>query len=223
MIGMVRSFSAVVIMTAVFSLFPLSVMADEMSMPAHHDCMMAPPQQARVGEKAPDFALDAVIGTESGKEFKKIGLADYRGKWLVLFFYPADFTFVCPTEIKGFNEALPKFKGLNADVAAVSTDSKWSHLAWIKRGDLGDLKYPLLADFNKDVARRYGVLEERAGIALRGLFIIDPQGVVQYEVIHNTDVGRSVDETMRVLEALQTGSRCPLGWKAGQKTLGKGK
>jgi alkyl hydroperoxide reductase subunit AhpC len=100
-------------------------------------------------------------------------------------------------------------------------DSKYSHLAWIRRGDLGNLKYPLLADFRKEVARAYNILDEKDEVALRGLFIIDPQGVLQYQVVHNLDVGRSVDETLRVLEALQTGSLCPLGWKPGQKTLGK--
>lgn len=176
---------------------------------------------AKVSRPAPDFTLEAVVSTEAGKEFKTISMADYHGKWLVLFFYPADFTFVCPTEIKGFNENLKRFQELGAEVVGASTDSKFSHLAWIKRGDLGDLKYPLLADFNKDLTRAYGILEEGKGVALRGLFIIDPQGILQYAVVHNLDVGRSVDETIRVLEALQTGSLCPLGWKPGQKTIGK--
>ena len=176
---------------------------------------------ASVGIPAPDFKLEGVVGTDSGKEFKTLMLKDYNGKWLVLFFYPADFTFVCPTEIKGFNDNIDSFRKLNAEIVAVSTDSKWSHLAWIKRGDLGDLKYPLLADFNKEAARAYGVLDPEKGVALRGLFIIDPQGVMQYQVIHNLDVGRSVEETLRVLEALQSGGLCPLGWKPGQKTLGK--
>jgi peroxiredoxin (alkyl hydroperoxide reductase subunit C) len=179
------------------------------------------PAVARVGLPAPNFSLEAMVGTEPGKEFGRVSLADYRGKWLVLFFYPADFTHVCPTEIKGFNEGLATFKKLGAEVVGASTDSKWSHLAWVKRGDLGALKYPLLADFNKEVARRYGILDEASGVALRGLFIIDPDGVLQYQVVHNLDVGRSLDETLRVLEALQTGSLCPLGWKPGQKTLGK--
>jgi alkyl hydroperoxide reductase subunit AhpC len=174
-----------------------------------------------VGSPAPEFALDAVVSTTAGKEFKKISLADYRGKWLVLFFYPGDFTFVCPTEIKGFSDALDAFKKLNAEVLGSSVDSKYSHLAWIKRGDLGELKYPLLADLNKEVAQNYGILDTKEGVALRGLFIIDPQGIIQYQVVHNLDVGRSIEETLRVLEALQTGSLCPLGWKPGQKTLGK--
>ncbi len=179
------------------------------------------PAAAKVGQQAPAFSLEGVVGTEKGKEFGNVRLGDYRGKWLILFFYPADFTFVCPTEIKGFSEALDRFKELNAAVVAASTDSKWSHLAWIKRGDLGTLRYPLLSDFNKETARRYGILDEESGVALRGLFIIDPDGVLQYQVVHNQDVGRSVDETLRVLQALQTGSLCPLGWKPGEKTIGK--
>ena len=179
------------------------------------------PATARVGMPAPGFSLEGVVSTAPGKEFKTVSLSDFRGKWLVFFFYPADFTFVCPTEIKGFNAALEKFRALGAEVVGASTDSKWSHLAWITRGDLGDLKIPLLADFNKVTARTYGILQDEAGVALRGLFIIDPNGILQYQVVHNLDVGRSVDETIRVLEALQTGSLCPLGWKPGEKTLDK--
>jgi peroxiredoxin 2/4 len=175
------------------------------------------PLQAKVGEPAPNFSLDAVIG----KEFKKVNLGDYRGKWVVLFFYPLDFTFVCPTEIRGFNERLDAFNALNAVVLGASVDSKFSHLAWIKRGDLGDLEYPLLSDFKKEVAERYGILDIREGAALRGLFIIDPDGVLQYQLVHNLSVGRSVEETLRVLEALQTGELCPIGWHKGEKTLGK--
>ena len=175
----------------------------------------------QVGQPAPDFNLEAVVGTTPGKEYKQVDLKDFRGKWLILFFYPADFTFVCPTEIKGFNESIDSVRKLNAEVLAVSTDSKWSHLAWVKRGDLGDLKYPLLADFNKTTARIYNVLDYQTGVAQRGLFIIDPKGILQYQVVHNSDVGRSVEETLRVLEALQTGGLCPLGWKPGQKTLGR--
>jgi len=140
---------------------------------------------------------------------------------LVLLFYPADFTSVCPTEIRGFNESVEIFSKLNAEIVAVSTDSKWSHLTWVKSGELGRLKYPLLADFNKEMARQYRVLDEEAGVALRGLFLIDPQGVIQYQVVHNHDIGRSVDETVRALEALQSGGMCPLGWKPGKKTLSK--
>jgi len=178
-------------------------------------------QVAKVGEPAPNFRLDAWVGTTPGKEFKQISLDDYRGKWVLLFFYPMDFTFVCPTEIKGFNQALPEFEKLNTVVLGASTDSKYSHLAWVQRGDLGTVRYPLLSDIKKETAEKYGCLDEEEGVALRALFIIDPDGVLQYQVVHNLDVGRSVEETLRVLEALQTGSLCPLGWKPGEKTLGK--
>ena len=172
---------------------------------------------AMVGRRAPAFTAEAVVE----KEFRRVSLGDYAGKWVVLFFYPNDFSFVCPTEIKGFNSAIPTFRKLNTEVLGVSVDSKFSHLAWIQRGDLGDLSFPLLSDITKDMARRYGILDESEGTALRGLFIIDPQGTLQYMVVHNMDVGRSVEETLRVLEALQSGSLCPLGWKPGEKTLGK--
>jgi peroxiredoxin 2/4 len=185
------------------------------------DATGSAPHIAKVGEPAPPFVLDALVGTQAGKEFKKITLSELRGKWVVLFFYPMDFTFVCPTEIKGFNEALPEFNKLNAVLLGASTDSKYSHLAWVQRGDLGALKYPLLSDLKKETAISYGCLDDKEGVALRALYIIDPDGVLQYQVVHNLDVGRSVDETLRVLEALQTGSLCPLGWKPGQKTIKK--
>lgn len=173
--------------------------------------------QTKVGKPAPTFALESVLN----REFKNVRLVDYRGKWVVLFFYPLDFTFVCPTEITGFDKALDAFKKLNAVVLGASVDSKYSHLAWIERGDLGALRFPLLSDITKEVARSYGILDEEQGIALRALFIIDPNGNLQYQVVHNLSVGRNVDEVLRVLQALQTGELCPLGWKPGQKTLGK--
>jgi peroxiredoxin (alkyl hydroperoxide reductase subunit C) len=171
----------------------------------------------QVGKAAPDFTLEGV----SGKEFLEVNLSQYRGKWVVLFFYPLDFTFVCPTEIIGFNDQYEKFRKLNAEVLGASVDSKFSHLAWISQ-ELGDLRYPLLSDITKEVARNYGILIEEQGISLRGLYIIDPQGVLRYELVHDLNVGRSVDETLRVLEALQTGELCPLNWRQGVQTLGKG-
>ena len=168
-----------------------------------------------VGAPAPPFTLDAVVNLE----FKKVSLSDYQGKWVVLFFYPGDFTFVCPTEIKGFNRSLDEFAKANAKVLAVSVDSKYSHLAWIKSGALDKLEYPLLADFSKQTARAYGVLDAEQGSARRGLFIIDPKGVIQYRVVHSDKVGRSVEETLRVLMALQTEELCPLNWKPGDKTI----
>jgi alkyl hydroperoxide reductase subunit AhpC len=211
-------------LAVLFPLLLLAVSAAAASPPdgrepsAHHLLTRGEqPPIARVGDPAPGFTLDAVVGGE----FKKISLADYRGKWVVLFFYPLDFTFVCPTEIKGFNAALPEFEKLNSVVLGASVDSVWSHKAWIDQGTLGKLQFPLLSDFKKETARHYGILDEREGVALRGLFIIDDKGVLQYESVNNLSVGRSVEETLRVLAALQTGELCPINWKPGQKTLGK--
>ena len=170
-----------------------------------------------VGQKAPSFAVDAVVGKG---DFKKISLEDFKGKWVVMFFYPLDFTFVCPTEILEFSKRNEEFKGMNAVVLGASVDSVHSHKAWIN-GGLGELKYPLLSDMNREVAIKYGALIEDKGFTTRATFIIDPNGVLQYALYHNTAVGRSVGETLRVLDALQTGENCPVDWKKGQKTLGK--
>ncbi len=176
---------------------------------------------AKIGGPAPDFNMPSTKNMENLD--KNVSLADYRGKWLVLFFYPLDFTFVCPTEIIAFSDAADRFRAAGAEILGVSTDSKFSHRAWIKtprdKNGLGELNFPLASDLTKDVSRKYGVLAEDKGIALRGLYIIDPKGVLQYQVIHNLDVGRSVDETLRVLQAFQTGSLCPANWKPGQPTL----
>lgn len=170
----------------------------------------------QVGQPAPTFALDALVGDD----FKKISLADYKGKkWVVLFFYPLDFTFVCPTEILEFSKHAKEFEKLNTVILGASIDSIYSHKAWTK--ELGELNYPLLSDITQEVARTYGILIEEKGHALRGLFIIDPDGILRYQLVHDLSVGRSVDETLRVLEALQSGELCPVGWKKGQKTLGK--
>lgn len=171
----------------------------------------------QVGQPAPDFTMEGVVG----KEFKEFQLSEFRGRWVVLFFYPLDFTFVCPTEIIGFNERYEEFTKLNAEILGASVDSKFSHLAWISN-ELGDLHYPLLSDITKEVAQRYGILIQAEGISLRGLYIVDPNGILRYELVHDLGVGRSVDETLRVLEALQTGELCPINWKKGKETLGKG-
>jgi alkyl hydroperoxide reductase subunit AhpC len=172
---------------------------------------------ARVGQKAPYWEAK---GLAPNGEFKDYKATDFEGKWLVLFFYPLDFTFVCPTEIRGFNEHLEEFKKLKAEVVAASTDSVYSHKAWTD-GELGKVAFPILGDTNHEIARKFGVLVENAGIALRGTFLVDPQGVLRYSVVHDLNVGRSVDEALRVLQAFQTGELCPVGWKPGQKTLGK--
>jgi peroxiredoxin (alkyl hydroperoxide reductase subunit C) len=176
---------------------------------------------AKVGEKAPDFKLPT---TKNLEELDHVAsLADYRGKWLVLFFYPLDFTFVCPTEIRGFNSRLAEFHQADAQVLGVSVDSVYSHRAWIKapqaEGGLGGLGFPLGSDITKQVSKDYGVLIEEKGIALRGLFIIDPEGILRYQVVSDLNVGRSVEETLRVLQAFQSGGLCPLDWHQGESTL----
>ncbi|HZM70060.1 MAG TPA: peroxiredoxin [Candidatus Cryosericum sp.] len=176
---------------------------------------------AQVGSPAPDFVMESTRNLEALDQ--PVRLSDYSKKWLVLFFYPLDFTFVCPTEIIAFSEATDRFRALGAEVLGVSIDSKFVHRAWIKtpreKNGLGELKFPLASDLTKDVSRRYGVLLEDKGIALRGLFLVDPKGMLQYSVVHNLGVGRSVDETLRVLQAFQTGELCPANWKPGSATL----
>ncbi|MCG3204806.1 MAG: Alkyl hydroperoxide reductase C [Elusimicrobia bacterium] len=175
-----------------------------------------------VQKTAPEFKGKAVVG----HEFKDLSLSQYKGKWVILFFYPLDFTFVCPTEIIDFSDKAAEFKKLNAEIIGCSVDSHYTHLAWIntprKEGGLGAINYPLLSDLNKEVARDYGVLAD-GGLALRGLFIINPKGQIVYEVVHDLAVGRNPDETLRVLAAFQqvekTGEVCPSSWKPGAKTM----
>lgn len=178
----------------------------------------------RVGQQAPDFTATAVVD----QDFKAVKLAEYRGKYVVLFFYPLDFTFVCPTEITAFSDRYEEFKKLNTEVLGVSVDSEFSHLAWIqadrKSGGVGDLNYPLVSDIKKEISTAYNVLDPDAGIALRGLFIIDKDGVIQHATINNLAFGRSVDETLRVLQAIQhvqshPDEVCPAGWQPGEKTM----
>ncbi|OGL66449.1 thioredoxin peroxidase [Candidatus Uhrbacteria bacterium RIFCSPHIGHO2_01_FULL_63_20] len=152
-------------------------------------------------------------------EFHQVNLKDYRGKWLVFFFYPRDFTFICPTELKGFATHRAEFAKLNAEVLAASTDSEWSHKKWFE-ADLPEVDYPVLADVTHEVSKAYDVYNEAEGLAERGLFIIDPEGMVRYALVSAGSVGRSMKETLRVLEALQTGERCPMEWEPGEKTLG---
>lgn len=175
-----------------------------------------------VGKQAPRFEMDAVM---PNKTFGKVSLEENmkNGKWTVLFFYPMDFTFVCPTEITAMSDRYDDFKKLDAEVIGASTDTIHTHLAWINtdRQDngLGQLNYPLAADTNHKISNEYGVLIEEDGVALRGLFIINPEGELQYAVVQHNNVGRSVDETLRVLQALQTGELCPANWSPGEATL----
>jgi peroxiredoxin (alkyl hydroperoxide reductase subunit C) len=170
-----------------------------------------------ISKGAPEFKGQAVINGH----FKDIQLSDYKGKYVVLFFYPLDFTFVCPTELVAFNEKLEEFRQLDTEIIGCSTDSVYSHLAWIntprQQGGLGGLKYPLLSDFSKEISRRYGVLiDDNGGIALRGLFIIDREQNLRQITINDLPVGRSVDEILRLVRAFQFvekhGEVCPANW-----------
>ncbi len=177
----------------------------------------------QVGAKAPEFSNITTYkkgSNPSNNDFTKVSLSDYKGKWLVFFFYPRDFTFICPTELKGFSKHEPDFKKLNCEVLSASTDSEWSHKAWFER-DLQDVTYPILADTTHNVSRDYQVFNEQDGLAERGLFIIDPEGVIKYSLISSGSVGRSVTEVLRVVQALQSGDLCPMEWHPGEKTLGK--
>jgi len=168
-----------------------------------------------VGQPAPQFKEQALM---DGGEFKEISLSSYKGKWVVLFFYPLDFTFVCPTELTQFREMLPQFKEISAEIIGASVDSVHSHKRWAK-DDLGDLHYPLIGDITKTMARDYCVLISDKGIATRGTFIIDPESNIQYISMNNLDVGRDANEILRVLQALISGDLCPAGWKPGAATL----
>jgi peroxiredoxin (alkyl hydroperoxide reductase subunit C) len=178
----------------------------------------------QVGQLAPDFEATAVFD----QEFAKIRLSDYQGKkYVILFFYPLDFTFICPTEITSFSDRFEEFTKLNTEILGVSVDSEFSHLAWLQtireNGGLGNLSYPLISDLKKEISAAYNVLIEE-GIALRGLFIIDREGFIQYSTVNNLAFGRSVDETLRVLQAIQYVQNnpdevCPANWKPGEKTI----
>jgi peroxiredoxin (alkyl hydroperoxide reductase subunit C) len=177
-----------------------------------------------VQKPAPDFTAQAVMPDLSFRELK---LSDYRGKYVIVYFYPLDFTFVCPTEIIAFSEKHAEFAKLDVEILGVSVDSHFSHLAWRERprnkGGLGDLRYPLVADLNKSIARAYDVLVADGSVALRGLFLIDRQGVVRHQVVNDLPLGRSVDEALRMVKALQffetNGEVCPADWKEGSATI----
>lgn len=168
----------------------------------------------QIGKPAPDFCGTAVM---PNKEFKEIKLSDFRGKWVVLFFYPLDFTFVCPTEIRGFNDNYQKFRDAGAEVIGCSVDSHFSHLSWIEQ-DFKQLRFPLLSDIKREASRAYNVLLDE-GFTLRGTFIIDPEGILRSIVVNDTAIGRSIDETIRTLRALQTGQLTGCGWQPGDPPL----
>ena len=176
-----------------------------------------------VTRQAPDFTAQAVLGDNS---FAELTLSSYRGKYVVLFFYPLDFTFVCPSEIIAFDKSLEKFEAKNAQVLGVSVDSHFTHLAWKNtppdQGGIGQVKYPLVADLSKKISRKYGVLFDKE-VALRGLFLIDTEGVVRHALVNDLPLGRSVDEALRILDALQFheehGEVCPANWRQGEEAM----
>nr|AKG26771.1 PRX1 protein [Dastarcus helophoroides] len=177
----------------------------------------------RIQQPAPFFKGTAVVNDT----FKEISLTDYKGKFVVLFFYPLDFTFVCPTELIALDQRYEDFQKLNAEIIGCSIDSHFSHLGWMNtkrnEGGLGKLRYPLLSDINKDIAKSYDVLLEQEGVALRGMFIIDPKGILRQMTVNDLPIGRSVDETLRIIEAIkfvdEHGEVCPANWKKGAKTI----
>ena len=174
-----------------------------------------------IGDKLPAFNLTSVVSIEKGKEFEQITNDSYEGKWKVLFFWPMDFTFICPTEIAEFGKRNRDFADRDAQVLGASTDTHYVHLAWRNNhDDLRSLPFPMLADTKRELSVALGILHKEAGVALRATFIVDPQGVIRWVSVNDLSVGRNVDETLRVLDALQTDELCPCNWKKGEKTLG---
>jgi lipoyl-dependent peroxiredoxin subunit C len=173
-----------------------------------------------VGQPFPPFRLPAAVSLTSGQHFQDVAHDGYPGKWLVVFAWPLDFTFVCPTEIAAFGARNAAFAERGAQVLGLSCDSEYAHLAWRQsHPDLRDLPFPMLADRKRELCAALGILHEHEGIPVRATFVVDPQGVIRYAAAHDLDVGRSVDEVLRTLDALQTGAMCPAGWRQGQPTL----
>jgi peroxiredoxin (alkyl hydroperoxide reductase subunit C) len=175
-----------------------------------------------VGDKIPAFNLTAVVSLEKGKEFKEINQDSYKGKWLVLFSWPKDFTFICPTEIAEFGKRDKDFQDRNAQVLGLSTDSEYVHHAWrTHHPDLKGLPFPMLADIKRELSAGLGILHKDAGVALRATFIVDPQGIIRHVSVNDLSVGRNVAETLRTLDAFQTDELCPCNWQKGEETLTK--
>jgi len=173
-----------------------------------------------VGEKFPDFNVTATVSLEKGKEFTTITNEDFPGKWKIFFFWPKDFTFVCPTEIAAFGKLNKEFADRDAQVLGGSTDSEFVHHAWrTHHADLKDLPFPMLADIKRDLCGQLGILDERAGVAQRATFIVDPENVIRFVYVTDLSVGRNPHEVLRVLDALQTDELCPCNWQKGQETL----
>jgi peroxiredoxin (alkyl hydroperoxide reductase subunit C) len=173
-----------------------------------------------IGDKFPEFDLQSVVDTDPKKAFKRIDNKTHAGKWLVVFFWPKDFTFVCPTEIAAFGKLNGDFADRDAQVLGVSTDNEYVHLAWRNdHKDLKDLPFPMLSDLKRELTSELGILDKNEGVALRATYIVDPEGTIQYVSVHGLDVGRNTDEVLRTLDALQTDELCPCNWQAGDATI----
>jgi lipoyl-dependent peroxiredoxin subunit C len=173
-----------------------------------------------IGQKFPDYALTGVVSSDSAKAFETIDTRTFAGKWRVVFFWPKDFTFVCPTEIAGFGKLDAEFRARDARLLGVSLDSEYVHLAWRRQKDeLRDLPFPMLSDVKRELASALGILDPESGVAQRATFIVDPQGVVRFVYVTDSSVGRSPEEVLRVLDALQTDELCPCNWQSGEATL----
>ncbi len=174
-----------------------------------------------IGEKFPEFKLQACVSREKGKEFHEVSNSNFKGSWAVLFFWPLDFTFVCPTEIAEFNKAHKDFANREAKLFGLSADSHFVHLAWRENhADLKDLHFPMIADYNKTLTQSLGIASKDNGAPLRATYIVDPEGVIRWVSVNDLSVGRNVKEVIRTLDALQTDELCPCNWEKGQKTLG---
>lgn len=173
-----------------------------------------------VGEKFPAFSVTATVSLEKGKEFKTITNEDYAGKWKVYFFWPKDFTFVCPTEIAAFGKLNKEFTDRDAQILGASTDSEFVHHAWrTHHEDLKNLPFPMLADIKRDLTEQLGILDPKAGVAQRATYVVDPEGIIRFAYVTDLSVGRNPQEVLRVLDALQTDELCPCNWQKGQETL----
>ena len=175
-----------------------------------------------IGDKFPSYRLMAAVSLEIGKEFEEIRSEKYKGKWQVIFFWPMDFTFICPTEIAEFGRRHQDFVDRGAQVLGASTDTHFVHLAWrTNHVDLKNLPYPMLADNRRELSTALGILHKDEGVPLRATYIVDPEGIIRWITVNDLSVGRSIDETLRVLDALQTDELCPCNWQRGEKTLGR--
>ncbi len=173
-----------------------------------------------VGQKFPDFNLTGVVSNEMASAFQQFDQNSFKGKWRVVFFWPKDFTFVCPTEIAGFGKLNREFKDRDAQVLGVSTDSEFVHLAWRRdHEDLRQLPFPMLADVKRELSAALGIIDPEAGVAQRAAYIVDPQGVIRFVYVTDLNVGRSPEEVLRILDGLQSDELCPCNWKKGEETL----